>query len=81
MLKVGTREVAGVIAPRKPGKKSIWTVYFAVSDADTAANTATESGGEVLFGPIDQPEVGTFVGLEDPLGASLTVIQLANDID
>lgn len=81
MLKVGSREVAGVIAPRKPGKKSEWTVYFAVADAATAATTATEAGGEVLFGPIDQPDVGTFVGLKDPLGASLTVIQLANEID
>ena len=81
MLKVGPREIAGVIAPRKPRKKSEWTVYFAVDDAAKAGTTATEAGGEILFGPIDQPEVGTFVGLRDPLGASFTVIQLANEID
>ena len=81
MLKVGPREVAGVIAPRKPGRRSEWTVYFAVANASSAATAAIEAGGEVLYGPIDQPDVGTFVGLKDPLGASLTVIQLANEID
>ncbi len=81
MLKVGSREVAGVIAPRKPGHKSEWTVYFAVADASAAASTATEGGGQVLYGPIDQPEVGTFVGLEDPMGTRFTIIQLASEID
>lgn len=81
MLKVGPREVAGVIAPPKPGHKSEWTVYFAVADAGSAAATAGDGGGKILYGPIDQPDVGTFVGLEDPLGARFTVIQLANEVD
>jgi predicted enzyme related to lactoylglutathione lyase len=81
MLEVGDREIAGVIAPRKPGGKSRWTVYFAVEDADEAAEVAASAGGEVHFGPISQPEVGTFVGLSDPDGADFTVIQLAVEID
>lgn len=81
MLKVGSREVAGVIAPPKPRQRSEWTVYFAVADAAAASTTASEGGGKVLYGPIDQPDVGTFVGLEDPLGTRFTVIQLANEID
>lgn len=81
MLEVGTREVAGVIAPRKPGHKSVWTVYFAVEDAAAAAAAAGESGGSVTFGPIEQPDVGTFVGMHDPAGTAFTVIQLANEID
>ncbi len=81
MLKVGPREVAGIIAPRKTGLKSEWTVYFAVADAEAASSTATDAGGEVRYGPIDQPDVGTFLGLADPLGTRFTVIQLANEID
>lgn len=81
MLEVGNREVAGVISPRKPGGRSHWTVYFAVDDADEAAEVAHSAGGEVHFGPINQPEVGTFVGLSDPDGADLTVIQLEAEID
>lgn len=81
MLKVGQREVAGVIAPRDAAHKSEWTVYFAVAAAAEAASTADRSGGTIIYGPIDQPEVGSFVGLEDPMGARFTVIQLANEID
>lgn len=81
MLEVGDREVAGVISPRRSGGKSHWTVYFAVDDADQAAEVARSSGGEVHFGPISQPDVGTFVGLSDPDGAGFTVIQLAVEID
>lgn len=81
MLKVGQREVAGVIAPRDAAHKSEWTVYFAVADAAEAASTADQSGGTIIYGPIDQPEVGSFVGLEDPMGTRFTVIQLANEID
>lgn len=81
MLEVGSREVAGVIAPRRSGPKSHWTVYFAVEDAQDASMTAEANGGTVSFGPVDQPEVGAFVGLEDPLGAHFTVIQLATEID
>ena len=81
MLEVGDREIAGVIAPRKTGGQSHWTVYFAVDDADVTAQMARSNGGEVHFGPINQPEVGTFVGLADPDGADFTVIQLATEID
>lgn len=81
MLEVASREVAGIIAPTKPGHESEWTVYFAVSDASAASDTASEGGGKVLYGPIEQPDVGTFVGLRDPLGTRFTVIQLANEID
>ena len=81
MLEVGDREVAGVISPRKPGVESHWTVYFAVDDADEAAEVARSAGAEVHFGPISQPDVGTFVGLSDPDGAEFTVIELAVEID
>ncbi len=81
MLEVDDREIGGVIAPRKPGGASHWTVYFAVDDADETARVARSAGGEVHFGPINQPGVGTFVGLSDPEGADFTVIQLEAEID
>lgn len=81
MLEVGGREIAGVIAPKKTGGKSIWTIYIAVEDAESAAESAGSAGGEVSFGPIAQPDVGTFVGLKDPDGTAFTVIELATEID
>lgn len=81
MLTVESREIAGVIEPRTAGVSSHWTVYFAVDDVDRAGSTAEQEGGQVSFGPIDQPGVGRFVGLKDPIGAHLTVIELENEID
>jgi predicted enzyme related to lactoylglutathione lyase len=42
---------------------------------------AMENGGQILFGPMEVAEVGTFVGITDPTGASFTVIELATAID
>lgn len=81
MLRVDGRDVAGIIAPAKPGQRSHWTAYFTVDEVRAAADTAESAGGRVSYGPVDQPDVGTFLGLVDPLGARLTVIELAGEVD
>jgi predicted enzyme related to lactoylglutathione lyase len=48
-----------------------WSVTFAVDDADAAAATATELGGQVVVAPFDAPWVRTTV-ITDPQGATFT---------
>jgi predicted enzyme related to lactoylglutathione lyase len=51
-----------------------WSVVFAVDDADAAAATAKELGGEVLEGPVDAPWVRMAV-IRDPQGATFVASQ------
>lgn len=81
VLSAGERPVAGAMAKPAPEIPDSWSVYFAVDDAAAAVVTAQENGGEVSFGPIDLPGVGTIVGLVDPTGGHFTAIQLAGEVD
>ncbi|HRC86695.1 MAG TPA: VOC family protein [Thermoanaerobaculia bacterium] len=53
-----------------------WTVYFSVGSCDQAAARADQLGGRVISPPANIPGVGRFAALQDPLGASFSVIQL-----
>ena len=55
---------------------SHWGVYFCVEDCDASAEKAKSLGASVHVGPQDIPEVGRFALIQDPQGASLTLIQL-----
>jgi predicted enzyme related to lactoylglutathione lyase len=54
-----------------------WMVYFSVADADASANKAKELGGTICVPPTDIPRVGRFSVIEDPQGASFSIIVLA----
>lgn len=81
MLKVGGRGIAGAMEPPRPEIPNNWGVYFAVDDVAKAEQVAKENGGSVVYGPMESPGVGTFVGIADPYGAHLTLIQLAGPVD
>jgi predicted enzyme related to lactoylglutathione lyase len=51
-----------------------WSVTFAVDDADAAAATASELGGEVVAGPFDAPWVRMAL-IRDPHGAAFVASQ------
>ncbi len=53
-----------------------WMVYFAVEDADEAAERVEELGGTVCVEPFDTPYGRTAV-IDDPSGATFSVIALA----
>jgi uncharacterized protein len=53
-----------------------WMTYFAVADADDAAETVEEHGGTVCVEPFDTPFGRTAV-IDDPVGATFSVIALA----
>jgi uncharacterized protein len=52
----------------------LWTVYFAVEDTDATAQTAKKLGGQVAVPAMDSPH-GRFAALNDPQGASFSVIK------
>ena len=52
-----------------------WTVYFAVEDADEAAQQIEEAGGRIHYGPFDTP-IGRLAVCADDQGAHFHVIAL-----
>ena len=81
VFSVGDRAVGGMMPKPDPSIPNSWGCYFAVDDASETRDTAITHGGTVSYGPMEIPEVGTFLGLIDPTGAHFTVIQLAGEID
>lgn len=51
--------------------------YVAVDDVDEAARRVWELGGKVCVPPQDIPEVGRFCVVNDPAGATLSLITLS----
>ena len=71
---IGGTMVAGMM-PAEPGQPVVWTVYFAVEDADALVHAATDKGAQVVVPPTDIPETGRFAVLLDPQGATFAVLQ------
>lgn len=59
-----------------PEVPTYWNVYFAVADLDASRAKVAELGGSELFPPMEIA-VGRFCGVQDPQGATFTIIQLA----
>jgi predicted enzyme related to lactoylglutathione lyase len=53
-----------------------WMAYFAVDDADAAAERATQAGGQLAQGPFDSP-YGRIAIIADPHGASFSAIDMS----
>jgi len=54
--------------------ESRWGIYIFVDDCDATVAQAKELGATVCFGPISAPGVGRFAALNDPQGATFSVI-------
>lgn len=52
-----------------------WMIYFAVTDTDRTAARAAELGGSVAVEPFDLLNVGRVAVLNDPEGASFSILQ------
>jgi hypothetical protein len=76
MLFVGEEMAGGATPPQMDGVPNHWHVWFAVTDADEVARTASESGGNVLVAPFDMP-IGRVATIRDPQGAVFSVIAMA----
>ncbi len=55
-----------------------WSVYFAVDDVDAMLGSVKDNGGQVIMAPMDIPEVGRFAVVQDPQGATFSVMKPAN---
>jgi len=67
----------GDLGQRPPGTPPHWLCYFAVADADAAAQAATERGGSVPAAVRDSP-YGRIATISDPNGATFTVIGIGS---
>jgi len=82
MLNLGGRPVGGRMKDTDdmPELAPYWLCYFAVDDADAAADRIRSSGGTVASGPGDTP-FGRMAQCLDPAGAGFAIIQLTNAAD
>jgi uncharacterized protein len=71
-LNGGMRELAP--EQREAGVPPHWMPYFTATSVDGALSTAKDSGGSLVFGPIDIP-AGRFAVLHDPQGAFFAVFE------
>ena len=55
---------------------SHWMAYIAVDDVDAAATRVFDLGGKICVPPTDIPNVGRFCVINDPSGATFSVITL-----
>ncbi|MFQ5843386.1 MAG: VOC family protein [Planctomycetota bacterium] len=57
---------------------SHWMSYVAVDDCDACAKRVTELGGRVCVPPTDIPPAGRFAVIDDPTGATFSILQRAH---
>ena len=75
---VGGEHIGGIykMGPEYGGAPSHWMAYVAVDDVDARARQVWELGGKVCVPPTDIPNVGRFCVINDPTGATLSLITL-----
>ena len=75
---VGSQHVGGMykMGPEFGGAPSHWVAYVAVDDVDAKARQVEELGGTVCVPPTDLPNTGRFCVVNDPTGATISLITL-----
>ncbi len=64
------------MGPEFGGAPSHWMPYVAVEDVDASVKRVEELGGKVCIPPSDIPNVGRFSVINDPTGATFSLIKL-----
>lgn len=80
MVKVGDREVGGIMAmpPEAQGMPPAWGSYVTVKNVDALAERVEKLGGKILLPAQNIPNVGRFMVIQDPQGAVLSLITYVN---
>ena len=75
---VDGKHVGGIfkMGPEFGGAPSHWMPYVAVEDVDAKAVEVAELGGKVCVPPTDIPNTGRFCVVNDPTGATISLITL-----
>jgi predicted enzyme related to lactoylglutathione lyase len=78
MLMNGEKPAGGMfeMTEQWAGIPPYWMPYFAVEDCDATASQAEKLGGKVTVPPSDIPNIGRFAVLQDPTGATFSIIKL-----
>lgn len=73
----GGKGVGGVMSqsPEMAGMPPVWISYVSVPDVDASCAAAKAGGGQVVWGPIDIPEVGRMATLLGFDGAAISVMK------
>ena len=69
-----TAIVGLVTPPPEAGIGSVWTVSFAVTDADRVARIAAALGGQVAVPPTDIPGMGRYALIAGPAGEAFSIV-------
>ncbi len=70
------KRIAGMDGrPAPAGMPTVWTTYFATSDAEKVAERITEHGGSVQMAPMDVMDYGRMAIGADPSGATFGLWQ------
>ena len=75
---VDGKHVGGIykMGPESGGAPPHWMAYVAVEDVDAKAAQVVELGGKVCVPPTDIPNTGRFCVINDPTGATISLITL-----
>ena len=81
-ITVNGRPVGGIhqMGAEFGGAPPHWMAYVAVSDVDAAARKVEELGGKVCVPPTDIPNVGRFCVINDPAGATMSLITMSHQM-
>lgn len=74
----GQKQFGGIwkICEEMGDVKPHWMSWVAVDDVDASAKKVTELGGSVCVPPTDIPNTGRFCVINDPTGATISLITL-----
>lgn len=78
MFKRGDTMFAGVMDLGHPAMEGVpphWGLYFHTENCQATIDKVKELGGEVIYGPMDIPDIGTAAGFRDCCGAHFNVHQ------
>ena len=76
-FKKGDQPAAGMVqlSPEMEGVQPHWMSYINTDDLDASIATATETGGTLVFGPMQAGNMGKFATVVDPTGAAFSFWQ------
>jgi predicted enzyme related to lactoylglutathione lyase len=76
VVSAGGQDVGGImpIPPNASGMPPQWGAYVTVDNVDAVADRVKGLGGKVVMQPTDIPTVGRFAVIQDPQGATISLI-------
>lgn len=75
LFQLDGRTVGGMGKLTEEGARSAWMIYFGIRDADAAARTVEQRGGQVRVEPMDMDGQGRMAQFTDPQGGQFAVWQ------